>query len=240
MTKTVYILLIIILLWAFSINTLASPIYVFLEKKKISKITTIKIGSREYISYNQFAKIIFKKKKFKINSGLLQSISTQSSRKSFKIAEGSFFMVFESINRMKVLQMTMPVIRHYNKLYLPMPDIIKIAVENDLIAATFEGNKLIFRKLPNEIYDTYDYDTYSDYHIPPQNKQSILRGYRLIDSSTVNMMEKNTIVKPNYQRLLKQKYIYRKQQERYIAPTGYQIPKEIKRKNVEKLKTIDN
>jgi len=220
------LIIIFILFSACNYLLLGGDVIIHRPNKQTDVIKSIKIGERNYISIEQFALIVFEKQKYKISDGLAKSDST-----FFIVMPSSFFVAAGTNNTFKMLQMQMPAVLYKNTIYLPLPDILRVAIETDIINYSLKENELFFKKYSPFVYDTYDFDTFADPLEEPKPNTVPLKletHYLVIDSFMIESLNKNLFdYQPNYESMIRLKANYRATKNK-PTPNYFQIPDEVK------------
>jgi len=205
---------------------LGGDVIIHRPNKQTEVVKSIKIGERNYISIEQFALIVFGKQKYKISDGLAKSDST-----FFIVMPSSFFIAAGTNNTFKMSQMQMPAVIYKNSIYLPLPDILRVAIDTDILNYSLKENELFFRKYSPFMYDTYDFDTFADpleEFKPNEENLKPETHYLVIDSFMIQSLNKNLLeYKPDYESMIRLKATYRASKNK-PTPNYFQIPDEVK------------
>lgn len=138
--------------------------------RKLKKLSSGRvINGTHYSDYHSLTRVVFPDTKIAIKNGVVSSDDFL-----LKTAEGSFFIVFDNGESIKIAQMTLPVLSHSGKLLIPTETFInstwtmgfyndgdEIVEEHNIVASQTENKAPLEDTAQTHIYEYTPADIYS-------------------------------------------------------------------------------
>jgi len=140
-------LLVIIALFLMQYNSYAATYQLVLKNGKTTTIKSNSFSNREYISFSQVHYLLFKKYSY---SQMDKEIYGKDFR--LKVSVGSFYVLHESDNGIKIAQMIAPVININKKIYLPLESFFYSLPTLGLYDIEIHGNRIILKDISKNPY----------------------------------------------------------------------------------------
>lgn len=129
------------LLLTFTLNSYSDSRYILVHPNgKKNAIHFRSFSGKKYISFIHIRDLLFRSHKIS-----LETNEISSNHERFRATSGSFYLLYEKSNQIRIAQMTSPAITVKNMLYLPMISFFRSLPTLDLYYVSIEGNRIILR-----------------------------------------------------------------------------------------------